>query len=385
MSDKKRRRFGAVRQLPSGQWQARYSGPDGQMHPAPQTYPTKSLAERYLSVTEGDIASGRWISPLATKMPISEWADQWFTASQSRWKVKTQETYRSVLDRLIKPHLGKVKIGALRPLAVTRWVGTLAETVSASQVRQAYRLLSQIMASAVDNGMIPVTPCRGGRVAGLPRLPHAKPNVLTPADVARLSAKCELPDRVLVLLLAYAGLRIGEALPLRRRSFDVPGRRLIVAEAVSQVRGGSVVGTPKNHQQRELILPAFVVDAVTELLGNLPKGEDVFLFGGRQKHTSERQQSYYGFRTRFREAVKAAGLDGVKPHDLRATHASWVSDSHGILVAAARLGHADASVTTRHYARPLGGKDAEVAAHLDKVARKASGTRMARKIKKDVQ
>ncbi|MDG6109636.1 site-specific integrase [Dactylosporangium aurantiacum] len=384
MADNKRRRFGAVRQLPSGQWQARFTGPDGQMHAAPQTYSTKALAERYLSTAEGDIASGRWISPLAAKMPISEWANQWFTASQSRWKIKTQETYRSVIDRLIVPHLGKVKLGAIRPLAVTRWVGTLAETVSASQVRQAYRLLSQIMASAVDNGMIPVTPCRGGRVAGLPRLPQAKPTVLAPADVARLSAKCELPDRVLVLLLAYAGLRIGEALPLRRRSFDLSSRRLIVAEAVSQVRGGSVIGTPKNHQQRELVLPTFVADAVAELLGNLPEGEDAFLFGGRQKHTSDRQQSYYGFRSRFRVAAEAAGLDGLKPHDLRATHASWVSDSHGIIVAAARLGHADASVTTRHYARPLGGKDEEVAAHLDKVARKASGTRMARKIKKNV-
>ncbi|WP_446218138.1 hypothetical protein [Micromonospora sp. IBHARD004] len=51
-------------------------------------------------------------------------------------------------------------------------------------------------------------------------------------------------------------------------------------------------------------------------------------------------------------------------------------------MAARRLGHANASVTTRHYARAVDGRDAEVAQHLDasraKVA-KRSGTQRARK------
>jgi hypothetical protein len=47
------------------------------------------------------------------------------------------------------------------------------------------------------------------------------------------------------------------------------------------------------------------------------------------------------------------------------------------MVAAHRLGHANASVTTRHYARPVDGRDAEVARHLDnlgKPSRSRSGT-----------
>ncbi len=80
--------------------------------------------------------------------------------------------------------------------------------------------------------------------------------------------------------------------------------------------------------------------------------------------------------------VTAAGPDDVTPHDLRATHASWVADSHGVLVAVRRLGHANASVTTRHYARPLDERDAQVAAHLDKLGRAQSGTQRARKLRK---
>ncbi len=75
-----------------------------------------------------------------------------------------------------------------------------------------------------------------------------------------------------------------------------------------------------------------------------------------------------------RGTVGWAGLVDVTPHDLRATHGSWVADSHGVLVAARRLGHANASVTTRHYARAVDGRDAEVAQHLH-----ASRAKMARR------
>jgi hypothetical protein len=56
-----------------------------------------------------------------------------------------------------------------------------------------------------------------------------------------------------------------------------------------------------------------------------------------------------------------------------------------VLEAARRLGHANANVTTRHYARPVAGRDADVARHLGKLHKKAdrgSGTQRARKPKK---
>lgn len=67
----------------------------------------------------------------------------------------------------------------------------------------------------------------------------------------------------------------------------------------------------------------------------------------------------------FDPAVKAAGLTDVTPHDLRASHATWVAEKHGVMTAARRLGHSNASVTTRHYARSMDGRDAEVAKGMD--------------------
>jgi hypothetical protein len=56
-----KRRFGRVRRLPSGRWQARYKGPDGVDRPADRTFASKTDAERWLALTEAEIIRGDWI------------------------------------------------------------------------------------------------------------------------------------------------------------------------------------------------------------------------------------------------------------------------------------------------------------------------------------
>jgi integrase len=70
-------------------------------------------------------------------------------------------------------------------------------------------------------------------------------------------------------------------------------------------------------------------------------------------------------RRHFDPAVRAAGLADVTPHDLRATHATWVADRHGVMAAARGLGHANVSVTTRHYAQAVEGRDREIVEEFD--------------------
>ena len=68
-----------------------------------------------------------------------------------------------------------------------------------------------------------------------------------------------------------------------------------------------------------------------------------------------------------------------------AKESCWFADSHGILVAARRLGHSSSSVTTRPYARPINERDAEMAQHFDDLhakRRQGSGTQRSHKIEK---
>jgi integrase len=257
---------------------------------------------------------------------------------------------------------------------VSEWVSPLSESgLSASQVRQSYRLLSQMMRSAVDNGLIALSPCRGVKV---PRLPDTEPRILTVGEVERMSMAARSPHDLLIRLLAYAGLRVGEAFALRRRCVDVGRGLLRVTEALSEVSGHHSFDAPKTHQRRGVVLPAFLAaDLAGHLTESVAADEDALLFVGR---TGKPLHYNSWRRSVFDPAVRAAGLDGVTPHDLRASCATWVAANQGVMEAAKRLGHSRASVTTRHYARAVEGRDSEVAAVLHAEREKVLHAGMAR-------
>jgi hypothetical protein len=70
----RRRRFGAIRQLRSGRYQARYPGPDGLMRTAPRTFDTETDASVWLTVTEAQLIKGEWLDPDAGRVPLGDYA-----------------------------------------------------------------------------------------------------------------------------------------------------------------------------------------------------------------------------------------------------------------------------------------------------------------------
>ncbi|GGY53788.1 site-specific integrase [Streptomyces omiyaensis] len=357
---KSRRSFGRVRKLPSGRFQARYPGPDGVLRPADRTFATSTDADVWLAKKRVEIEDGRWIDPAEGAATVRDWSARWLAAVAPQLKHKTQASYRSLIESRINPVLGDRELSSLRPITVAEWVGEMkAAGLSASRIRQAYRVLSQVMASAVDNELIAQTPCRGVR---LPRMPQTEPHILTQVEVSRIVRSASAPHDLLIALLAFAGLRIGEAFALRRMDVDVPGCMLVVDENLAEANGTLVFDTPKSHQKRSLSLAPSLTKRLGAYLDTLPGGADALLFTnsfGRPLRYNQWRKAH------FDPAVTAAGLSDVTPHDLRASHGTWVADRYGVMTAAHRLGHSNASVTTRHYARPVAGRDTEVAAASD--------------------
>ncbi len=116
----KKRRFGRVRHLPSGRWQARYLGPDGVDHSAPETFATKADAEVWLTLQEAEIVKGDWINPDDGKIVLAEYARTWIT-ERPELRPKTVVLYRYLLRKHIAPGLGQVAIADLQPSVVRRW------------------------------------------------------------------------------------------------------------------------------------------------------------------------------------------------------------------------------------------------------------------------
>jgi integrase len=356
---KSRRTFGRVRKLPSGRFQARYPGPDGVLRPADRTFATSTDADRWLMRKRIEIEEGRWLDPAEGQTTVRDWAARWLAAVSPQLKHKTQASYSSLINSLINPALGDRELSSLRPITVAEWVGGMkTKGLSASRIRQAYRVLSQIMRAAVDNDMIPQTPCRGVK---LPRMPQTEPHILTPLEASRIVRSAAQPHDLLIALLAYAGLRVGEAFALRRVDIDVSGGFVLVDENLAEANGALVFDTPKSHQKR-LLRVGPSLGKLGRHLESLPGGDDALLFttpGSKPLRYNQWRKAY------FDPAVSAAGLTDVTPHDLRASHGTWVADRYGVMTAAHRLGHSNASVTTRHYARPIAGRDGQVAEAAD--------------------
>lgn len=174
-------------------------------------------------------------------------------------------------------------------------------------------------------------------------------------------------------MLAYGGLRIGAALALRRRHVDVLGCKLIVAESLTEIAGEFSFGPTKTHQVRDVPLPRSLMAELEQYLEDtVEPTTDALLFtsvtGGPVRYRSLRRS--------FDAACKRLGLADVTPHSLRASCASWVAETDGVLEAARRLGHARSSVTTRHYARPMAGGDRTVADRLDQARLAARAPRL---------
>ena len=65
-----RSRWGNVRKLPSGQYQARYQV-NGVWRTAPTTFRTKGLADGFLAATRTELERGAWVDPTAGKVALS--------------------------------------------------------------------------------------------------------------------------------------------------------------------------------------------------------------------------------------------------------------------------------------------------------------------------
>src|SRR5688500_18001150 len=88
--------FGNTRKLPSGRWQARYTGPDGRTHRAHTTFDTKGDAEVWLSTVRTDIVRETWrpnSGPAKVRaLTFGDYAEAWLVGRKVRGKPLADRT-----------------------------------------------------------------------------------------------------------------------------------------------------------------------------------------------------------------------------------------------------------------------------------------------------
>lgn len=362
-------------------YRVRYRKPD-KTQTDKRGFRTKREAETFAASVTVSKAIGEYIDPALARITIGQLAPGWLAGKKTIVKPSQQASLDSSWRTHVQEKWGPREVRDIQPSEVQLWVSTLGETKSASVVLRAHGVLAGILDQAVKDRRLPRNPARG---IELPRKVKKSKVYLTHDQVHELAAASKYPT--LVLVLAYTGLRWGEATALRVKHVNALRRRLSIEENAVWVGNTVHVGTPKTHDRRSVPYPKFLDQRIRALCAG--KGAEDLLFGDgtafmRLPHPSHSwlAQAVRTVREPQLKEIAAAKAEEreprvelmpvVTPHDLRHTAASLAISAGANVKAVQRmLGHASAAMTLDTYADLFDDDLDGVAERLDGAARSA--------------
>lgn len=350
--------MGNIQKRENGRWRARYRDPSGRERA--RHFARKVDAERWLVSMESTKHRGEWIDPAMSRITVGDWSQRWIDG-QSQLKPQTRERYRNIVRVQVVPEWEHVRLSAISHADVVAWVAKLvSDGYAASTVRQIHRVFSLMLDLAVRDGRLPRNPAAGVR---LPRAAKGEPVFLSHTQVEELARACRGYE-LFVRVLAYTGMRWGEATAVRVRRVDLMRRRIEVEHTAVELNGEMSYGTPKTHQRRSVPLPRSLVDELARHIAG--KRPDDLVFTTPRGDVMRN----HNFRSRvFVPAAKGIGMPGLTPHDLRHTAASLAVQAGANVKAVQRmLGHASAAMTLDVYAGLFNDDLDAVADRLDAAA-----------------
>jgi len=376
---------GHIYQRTKGSWTIVYDLPAdtaaGKRRQKSQTVKgTKRDAERALREILLSVEQGVYVKP--NKLTLGELLRQWLIEYASMNTTdRTQESYKSIIERHLIPGLGKVSLVELQAQHIQRYYAKkLSEGradgkggLSARSVAYHHRILSKTLDYAIKMGLVVRNVAK---VIEPPRVARTTMQTLSPEEATRfLDAARETDYYVYLSTLLYTGLRRGELLALRWRNLDLDRASLIVMETAYVLGTGEyVIKEPKTpHSRRSVSLSPSLVALLKEYRADqellriqlgigLSDNDLVFIRPDGSPINPN------AVTLAFHRIIKKAGLKNIRLHDLRHTHATLMlkAGEHPKIVSE-RLGHANIGITLDTYSHVLPGLQEAAAERFDRV------------------
>lgn len=329
---------------------------------------TKAEAQRKLREMLTTLDQGR--NPVQTDESLRDWLDRWMTEEihPPKRRQRTYETYRNVIDRHIVPYLGSLKLAKVGPIHVQELENRLSKHLSPKMVNQVHIVLSGAFKYALRMELVhrsPVATVSPPSVKSAEIPPPDIPAIRRVLELARSDGNILYPAMHLV---AYTGMRRGEAMGLLWEHVDLPKGTLRVECSLVQTRTGTIQEPPKTNSGRRIVdLDAGTVEVLEE---HRQRQEQM-----REKMGGVFQDLGWVFADelgdpispkRLYDTVKRYGEKAGHPattvRSLRHFHASlMLQGGENPVVVSKRLGHSKVSTTLDIYAHVLPGRQRQAA------------------------
>jgi integrase len=348
-----------VQKLPNGKWQRSYETVRG----------TKRQAESRLAELKVSLDKGTFKA--TANMTLVKHLDNWHkTYILAKTKPRTQEGVRSIINTHIKPYFGDFQLKQITWEVLNQYYSEKEKQLSKRTVYKHHRILSQSFKFAVKKNYMTSNPCD---FADVPKPEDKQMRALTPDELKHLLEVAESYYHYPIIYTdVCTGLRQAEILGLRWRDINLDVPTISINQVLYKRNGIIRFDSPKTDYSRRCIelvprLAAFLVE-YKKARGDWYRHnntsltpDDLVFTNASGKPQDPSVLSHY-----FKKVADAAGLKGVRFHDLRHTFASLaLLRGVNVKIISEMLGHSSVAFTMKTYAHVLKGMQKDAVKLMD--------------------
>lgn len=287
------------------------------------------------------------------KITVGDWLNRWLEAYQDEWAKTTYKSRAGMINNYAMPYLGKMKLTKLTVSSYkTNFIQPLlnSENLEAVTVDKYNNLMKIALNKAVKDGLIRKNPISEVKVK-LPKAEEQKAYSSSQLQHSLNLIREKADDTVytISLLLAYSGLRIGEAIGLKVLDINFKSNEL----TVSRTCDSNGVRPPKTlNSYRTIGIEPFVIDYIRKYIEKTKHmRRNGFIFVNLKK---ECPLTYRALYRPFVDIIDSDNeLQGGRFHTFRHSHATILLQNGATVNAVAkRLGDTPQTIS-KYYAHVL--------------------------------
>lgn len=297
----------------------------------------------------------------SSDMTVRALRDLYMEDCKARLRVTTIGTKSHLIRNHILPSFGDTAISDLTPANIRLWQNQLVKQgLKPSTIKMINAQLSAMLNFAVKYYGLSRNPCVMAGPVG--SLKTKEMSFWTPEQFEQfLPHVRDHTARTTYFLLFWTGMRVGEAMALTPGDFDFTVPAVKIGKTYHRLNGQDVYTPPKTEgSKRTVILTDRTSDMMQRFISSLfDPDNDTRIFAPR---------SISFFRVKLKQGCKDAGMELIRIHDLRHSHASLMIElGYSPLLIAERLGHESVDTTLKTYSHLYPNKQVDLVQRLNRL------------------